>query len=151
MKKTMTRKQVHDVYAVIGNARLTDLKKTEDKIAVLKVLRELRYVAVKYEEDAKEANEKLKPSGYDDRFGQAVAYERKQKTTMTRDEYLRFVTENNEYQQAIQDAMRDVDTATLELEFEPVDTCILEQLMATNGWTVEQYFRIEEVLSESPI
>ena len=35
MKKTMTRNLIHAVYAIIGNSRLNELKKTDDKVAVI--------------------------------------------------------------------------------------------------------------------
>ena len=47
MKKTMTKKAIHSVYVIMSSARLTELKNTEDKVAVLRILRELRQVAMK--------------------------------------------------------------------------------------------------------
>ena len=92
IKKTMTKRAVHDVYAIMAKARLADLKSIEDKAAVLGVLREMRTVAISYEDDAREASEGLKPKGYDENLRKAISYEKeretgKQPTAMTSDEY----------------------------------------------------------------
>ena len=151
IKKTMTKRAVHDVYAIMAKARLADLKSIEDKAAVLSVLREMRTVAISYEEDAREANEGLKPKGYDVNLRKAISYEKeretgKQPTAMTSDEYDKFIQEHNEYQRAKGFVMRDVDTKKVELEFEPVGSSVLETLMSANGWTVEQYFFVEDAM-----
>lgn len=151
MKKTMTKKAIHSVYVIMSSARLTELKNTEDKVAVLRILRELRQVAMKYETDAREAAEKLAPEGYEDSRRKAVAYENdrragKQPTTMTEQEYRQFIATHIDYEQARQAAMHDVDNAEVELEFEPVGEGVLEPLMAANGWTVEQYFTVEDAM-----
>lgn len=151
MKKEATRKNVHDLYALMRDARLNGLKKTEDKVAVLRVMRELRYIAVKYDDDNKEASEKLMPKGYIERLRKAQKYEAerrggKQPTEMSESEYREFIVEMQDYKLAVDAAMLDVDNAKAELEYEPVDCDVLMQLMTDNGWTVDQYLRVEEMM-----
>ena len=154
MAKSITKKDVHEVYAIMSRSRLNDLKSNDDKTAVLKVLREFRFVAKNYEEDAKETAEKLMPDGYAESLQQAQQYERRRaqgKTDaadgMTSEEYNEFISAHVDYQQQVAKAMADVDQVTVELDFEPISSDVLTELMNTNGWTVEQYFKIEEVLS----
>lgn len=154
MKRTMTRREIHEVYVFMSGTRLANLRKTEDKVAVLKVLRELRYVAVRYEDDAKETNERLMPKGYEERRRKALAYEEerqsgKQPTAITEADYMQFLQEQNDFRKAVNAAMLDIDKAKVELEYEPVDRGVLEQLMSDCEWTAEQYFRIEEVMTEN--
>ena len=153
MKKTMTRNLIHAVYVIIGNSRLNDLKKTDDKVAVLKILRELRYVAKKYEEDADDAGKRLKPDDFDELRSLATVYEAerndgKQPTAMTQAEYHKFVATLMSYNQAVEKAMSDIDKSTVELEFEPLAGDVLLQLMDANRWTVDQYLKTEEALTE---
>lgn len=154
MKRKVTKKQVHDVYAIVSTARLNGLKKNEDKTAVLKVMRELRPVAVRYEEDIKEAVEKLKPEGYDEQLRLARQYERESRdgaksSAMTLAEYNSFCTATEDYNRAVADAMQSEDKATVELDFEPLAAPLVEELMDVNGWTVGQYFTVEELVGAS--
>lgn len=153
MKKTLTRNLIHAVYVIIGNSRLNELKKNDDKVAVLKILRELRYVANKYEEDSKDAAERLKPDGFDELRNRAAVYEAEradgsQHTTVTAVEYQGFIEQLDSYNKAVADAMRDVNESTVELEIEPIAGDILLQLMDANRWTVDQYLKTEEALTE---
>lgn len=153
MKKALTRNLIHAVYVIIGNSRLNDLKKTDDKVAVLKILRELRYVANKYEEDAKDATERLKPDGFDELRSRAAVFEAEradgsQHTTMTSVEYQGFIDQLDNYNKAVAEAMRDIDKSTVELEFDPLARDVLLQLMDANRWTVDQYLKTEEALTE---
>lgn len=153
MKKAMKKKLIQTVYAVIGNARLSSLKKNDDKVAVLKVLRELRYVANRYDEDVKDASERLKPDGFDELRNRAAVYEAERldgmrPAAMSAVEYQGFLDQAAGYKKAVDDVMRDVDEATVDLEFEPVASDILQQLMDDNRWTVDQYLIIEEALTE---
>ena len=150
-KKTLTRKDAHDVYCIMMTGKLTGLKSTEDKMAVLKVLRSLRQVAIRYEEDVTEANEKLTPDGYQEMRRKAITYDRelkagKQPTAMTDEEYRLFAAVHAEYNQTMDAALHDIDTATVEMEIEPIGKDKLEALMTGNGWTVEQYFKVEDAL-----
>ena len=150
-KKTLTRKDAHDVYVIVSSGKLTELKKTEEKLAVLNVLRCLRSVAMKYEDDVNEANEKLIPDGYQERRKLAALYDKerasgKQPTAMTDEDYRQFAAAHAEYNQTMAAALHDIDTATVELELDPVGVNLLVTLMTGNGWTVEQYFKVESVL-----
>lgn len=154
MKKTMTKKLVHTVYAIIGSARLNELKKTDDKVAVLRVLRQLRRVAVAYEDDAREATNKLKPDGYDEQRAQAALYETernsgKKPTAMADADYQRFLAAHLDYTRNVATAMRDIDEATVELDFEPVAPDVLRELMDANQWTVDQFLTVEDVLGRT--
>jgi hypothetical protein len=149
MKRTVTKRKVCDAFAVLNRTRLAGLKKNDDKVAVLKVVRELRPVAQRYEADIKDAREKLKPDGYDERLEKAVAYEASRMASKQTDkdtgEYEQFRAENMQYQRAVADAMAEEDTAEVELEFDPLTAALLEELMTLNDWTVEQYFMTEDV------
>ena len=152
MKKQLKKKTIFHVYAVMRNARLGSLKKNEEKTAVLRVLRELRCIANRYEEDAREIAEKLKPDGFDEQQGRAALYEVElnsgKKPTATSDaDYQDFLARNLAYTRSVAYAMRDLDAATVELDFQPLSAPILEQLMDTNGWTADEFLRVEEAIT----
>jgi len=153
MKKEISKKQAHDVYAIANSARLNSLKKNEDKTAVLKVLRELRTIAKAYGEDADDAREKLKPEGYDEMLQKAVAYEQelrsgKMPLAMTAADYQQFVATAGDYDAAVRAAMEPEGKKMVELEFDPLQPSVLEELMTANNWTVEQYFFLEDILTK---
>ena len=147
MKKSMTKKQIHDVYVIMNNARLNGLKRNEDKTGVLKILRELRPVATKYETDIKDAFEKLKPESYDENLNLARQFEQDRKTaTMTAEEYEAFRKQFEEYQTTIRSTMEDEDKKEVEIEYNLLPSSAVEELMTINDWTVAQYFAVEELL-----
>lgn len=147
MKKSMTKKQIHDVYVIMNNARLNGLKRNEDKTGVLKILRELRPVATKYETDIKDAFEKLKPESYDENLNLARQFEQDRKTTtMTVEEYEAFRKQFEEYQTTIRNTMEDEDKKEVEIEYNLLPSSAVEELMTINDWTVAQYFAVEELL-----
>lgn len=147
MKKSMTKKQIHDVYVIMNNARLNGLKRNEDKTGVLKILRELRPVATKYETDIKDAFEKLKPESYDENLNLARQFEQDRKTaTMTVEEYEAFRKQFEEYQTTIRSTMEDEDKKEVEIEYNLLPSSAVEELMTINDWTVAQYFAVEELL-----
>lgn len=155
MKKEITKKQAHNVYAITNSARLNGLKKNEDKTAVLKVLRELRAVAKAYIEDKEKAEEQLKPEGYDEMLQKAVAYEQEVRSgvkvpqAMTAEAYRQFVVSSQRYDRLVGEYLEPEDKKVIEVEFDPLQPSVLEELMTANNWTVEQYFFLEDILTEN--
>ena len=71
--------KVVSAYNVLSTAKYGKLDDA-DKIKVWKIARALKPVATKFEEDNKDAAEKLKPEGFDEKLQNAQEYERVVKT-----------------------------------------------------------------------
>lgn len=72
----MKTKQVVDVYNVLCGAKLSKME-DKDKFIVIKAMRQLKPVAVSYEDEMKDAREKLKDDRFDDMQALAKDWEKK--------------------------------------------------------------------------
>ena len=77
MKKvTLTTEKVLTAFNVLKGAsyqKMTD----DDKIKLWKIARSMKPIATKFEDDSKDAAEKLKPEGLDEQLEKAKEYEQK--------------------------------------------------------------------------
>ena len=120
----MTRKikteEVLAAYNVLGSAKYTKLEDAE-KIAVWKIARALKPVAVEYKETKEDAETKLKPTkestgyDYDEQMQKAVVFENLRrmpdadmtKAEMGPAEYGEFLKESTSYTKRVNDALRE--------------------------------------------
>lgn len=126
-----------------------------DKIKVWKISRVLQPVAKKFDEDTKDAGEKLKPTeDFTDRWQKAQEYER-----VTRDpkadastlemgpsEYNEFIKEMNKYNKLVSDAVKEFAEKEVEIEFDPLTEDSFVKLMNSNDWTFDQVRILGEIL-----
>ena len=68
MKKSIKTSEILGVYNIISNAKYGKMS-DDDKVKVWKIARKLKPVAVKFEDDSKDAAEKMKPAkDFDERL-----------------------------------------------------------------------------------
>lgn len=141
----------HRVLSAAKYSKLAD----EDKIKVFKICVSMKPIAKKYEEDSKDAAEKLKPSeDYDKKLQQAQEYER-----VTRDpkgdasdlemgpsEYNAFIKEVQNYGKLVADAMKEESEKEVEVEFEKISQETFTKLMNSNDWTFAEAETVGEVI-----
>lgn len=150
MKTKIKTEQVLSAYRILSGAKYTKMDDA-DKIKVWKIARALKPVATKFEDDSKDAAEKLKPTeDFTDKLQKAQDYERMikekdldaSKLPMGPAEYDEFVKTVQHYNKVVGDAIKEFAETEVEVEFEPLTESAFEKLMSSNEWTFEQAVEI---------
>lgn len=142
MKKTVKTEDVLGAWRIISTAKYNKMA-DEDKVKVWKISRILKPIATKFEEDSKDAADKLKPyEDFEQRFQKAQEYEKAIKedevTPMTKEEYSKFIEDLKQYNKLVNNAVREFADKEVEIEFEPLSEEAFGKLMASNDWNMEQ-------------
>jgi hypothetical protein len=157
MKKlTLTTEKVLAAFNVLSSAKYSKLDDV-DKIKVWKITRKLKPVAEKFDDDSKDAAEKMKPSeDFNERLVKAQEYERtiKQpdfdasKLPMGAAEYSKFVEEFKAYQKLVNDTISDFAKKEVEVEIETLSEDAFGKLMASNDWNMAQVVALDGIVTE---
>ena len=157
MKKlTLTTEKVLAAFNVLSSAKYSKLDDA-DKIKVWKITRKLKPVAEKFDEDSKDAAEKMKPSeDFDERLAKAQEYERTIKQTdfdasklpMGAAEYGKFIEEFKAYKKLVDDTIRDFAKKDVEVEIETISEDAFVKLMVSNDWNMAQVVAIDGIVAE---
>lgn len=150
MKTKITTEKVLNAYRIISGAKYTKMDDA-DKIKVWKIARALKPVATKFDEDSKDAAEKMKPSeDFADNLQKAQEFERitkeknfdASKLPMGAAEYNEFIRKLQDYNRLVGEAVKEFAEKEVEIEFEPLSEESFGKLMASNEWTMEQTVEI---------
>ena len=154
MKKvTIKTEKALEVFNILKGAsyqKLTD----EDKVKVWKAYRALHPVATKFEDDSKDAAEKLKPEGLGEQLEKAKEFEAKMKNggtdlPMTEAEYLAFINGDwAKFNKLMAKAMKEFADAEVDLEFETINEEGFAKLMSSNDWKMEQVRIVSEFITD---
>ena len=157
MKKlTLTTEKVLAAFNVLSSAKYSKLDDV-DKIKVWKITRKLKPVAEKFDEESKDAAEKMKPSeDFDERLAKAQEYERTVKQTdfdaqnlpMGAAEYGKFIEEFKAYQKLVNDTVSEFAKKEVEVEIETISEDAFGKLMASNDWNMAQAVSLDEFVGE---
>ena len=156
MKKiTIKTEEVLSAYNIINTAKYTKLDDA-DKIKVWKISRALKPIAIKFEEDSKDAAEKMKPDGFDENLQNAQEYERvtkdanadASKLKMGAAKYSKFIGELQKYNRLVGDAVKEYAKKEVEIEIELLSEESFGKLMSSNDWTMEQTVEIGMLIVE---
>lgn len=154
MKKTVKTSEILNVYNVINGAKYGKMSDA-DKVKVWKICRKLKPVATKFDEDSKDAAEKLKPyEDFDEKLQKAQEYERlradKQPTidVMSTSDYDAFIEDFKKYNKLVGDAIKEFADTEVEVEFDVLSEESFGKLLASNDWTVGQVTIIGEFICE---
>lgn len=147
--------KVVSAYNVLSTAKYGKLDDA-DKIKVWKIARALKPVAAKFEEDNKDAAEKMKPEGFDEKLQNAQEYERVVKNPnentsnlkMGAAEYEKFISELNSYNKLVGDAVREYAEKECEISFEPISEDVFCKLMSSNDWTMGQVVQLGIIIED---
>ena len=154
MEAKMKTAKVLDAYRILSTAKYAKLD-NEDKIKVWKIARALKPIATQFEEDSKDAAEKLKPTDdFSDRLQNAQEFEMAQKNPdfdasklkMGAAEYHEFIKEFKEYDKTVAQAVKEFADKEVDLKFDGISEDVFGKLMASNDWTVEQAIMISDVI-----
>jgi hypothetical protein len=146
---TIKTEKVLGAYQVLNTAKYTKLD-DGDKIKVWKIARAMKPIATKFDEDSKDATEKMKPEGFDEKLHDAQEYERVTKDAsadasnlkMGAAEYNAFINTLKGYNKLVTDAIKDFADKEVSVSFEPLSEDAFGKLMASNDWTMEQTVEI---------
>ena len=155
MKKIRIKnEEVLHAFNIINAANYKQLDDA-DKIKLYKIARAMKPSARQFEDDSRDAAEKLKPEGIDAKLEKAREYELKtkkgetDKLPMTVDEYQAFLQEEwLPFNSLVQKAVREFADKVVDLEFEPLSEEAFGKLMASNDWTVEKAMTIGALIVE---
>ena len=154
MNKKVKTSEILKVYNVIGSAKYGKMS-DEDKVKVWKIARKLKPVATKFDEDAKDAAEKMKPAeDFDEKLQKAQEYERlRQKgeptiDIMTTPEYEKFLSTFKDYQKLVDKAVQEFADKEVKVDFDPINEEAFGKLMASNDWTMEQVATLGDFICE---
>lgn len=155
MKQTLKTEKILSAYRVISTAKYSKLDDA-DKVKVWKIAKAMKPVATQFDEDSKDAAEKLKPTDdFGERLQKAQEYERMlqanedmSKSPMGAAEYNAFLKEFQDYNKLVSDAVKEFADKEVELVFEGISEDAFGKLMASNEWTMEQVIEIGTLIVE---
>lgn len=153
MTKKVKTEKVLGAFNVLNTAKYAKMDDA-DKIKVWKIARALKPIATKFDDDSKDAAEKLKPEGFDDDLRKAQEYERvtkdkeadASKLEMGVAEYGEFIKKLKEMNKLVADALKEFANKEVDIDFEPISEDAFTKLMASNDWTMEQAVMIGELI-----
>lgn len=158
MKKTIKTSEILAAFNVLNSAKYGSMS-DEDKIKVWKITRALKPIATKFDEDSKDAAEKMKPKyegGFDETLQKAQEYERMirdtkvdaKKLPMGAAEYDAFIEKFKEYNKLVGKAVEDFANKEVTINIEPISEDAFGKLMASNDWTFGQTTALSEIICE---
>ena len=158
MKKIIKTSEILAAYNVLNTAKYGSMEDA-DKIKVWKIARKLAPVAIKFENDSKDAAEKMKPEiegGFDETLQKAQEFERMKrdpqadmdKAPMGAAEYEAFIKELHKYNKLVGDAVKEFAEKEVRIEFDLLSEDSFGKLMASNEWTIGQVATLGEMIAE---
>lgn len=156
MKKKIKTSQILSAYNVLNSAKMGSMSE-DDKVKAWRIACTLKPIATKFEEDSKDAAEKLKPQGEDftEKYQKAQEYERMVRTPnvdvdklpMGVAEYSQFVNEVLiPYNKLVEKALEKFANKEVEVEFDPLSDEAFGKLIAANDWTMGQAVALSEII-----
>ena len=153
-KKTIKTSNVLNVYNILNAAKYSKMD-DDDKIKVWKIVRAMKPVATKFDEDMKDASEKLKPTDdYNERLQKAQEYEylrsqnKPTSDVMADKEYEAFIKEFRSYSKVVEDAIKEFGDKEVEITFDAISEKSFGKLMASNDWNMDQVTKVSEFVLE---
>lgn len=144
MKIQVKTEKVMRMYQILNASKYTKLDDS-DKVKVWKIARLLKPVATQFEDDTKDAAEKMKPyEAFGDDLQKAQEYERLNGTgtQMNIKEYKKFMVAFKAYNEQVSKALKEFSDKEIELEFDTISEEAFAKMMASNEWTVDQSVEI---------
>ena len=153
-KKSLKTEKVLQAWNVLREAKYGKLDDA-DKIRVWKATRTLKPIAEQFDDDSKDAAERMKPTDdYDERLTKAQEYERMvkvpdfdaEKLPMGPSEYAEFIDVFKRYQKLVGETIKEFAQKEVEVNIDPLSEDAFGRLMASNDWTMAQVDAVGEIL-----
>ena len=151
MEKVLKTSAIADAYKLIANAKYQKLS-DDDKLKVWKIARLIKPIAVKYEEEARDAIKALVTPDFAQKFQKLQEYAKKkasgeQDSVMTKEEYAKTAAEVLKTNHLMDEATNELDKDET-LEFEPISEETLGYLMTSNDWEFSKAELLEWMVQE---
>lgn len=143
--------EIVEAYKILGQAKYQKMS-DDGKIKVWKITRQLRPIALQFEEEQNDAKEKLIPSeDFMQKLQKAQQYELSLKNkdiipNISKEEYEKFIQEFIKYNNVINDALKEISEKEVNLIFEKISEEEFGKLMASNDWSMDQVNKIEFIV-----
>ena len=153
VKKTIKTDKILSAFRVLNTAKYAKMDDA-DKIKVWKIARALKPVADKFDDESKDAAEKMKPSeDFTDKLQNAQEFERMRnanedmkKAPMGAAEYGEFIKQFQEYNKLVTDAIKEFADKEVEVEFEPLTEEAFGKLISSNDWDMSKVMEIGAII-----
>lgn len=147
MKRSLKTKEIVNAYQLLGNAKYHKLDDT-DKIKVWMLSRKIKPIATQAMEDKQDANDRLLPEDFQEKWAKAIEYEKGIKEgvnnlPMTDKEYREFVIEFKRCNDLVGKAIEELFSKEIEIEFEPLSEEAMGLLVVSNDWTFNEAEKLE--------
>ena len=143
MRKKTKAENVAQVYNILNAAKYSKLN-DDERIALWKITRSMKPVALKLKDDIQDAAQHMKPSDdFDQRLALARQYEQAQRDgkefdKLSKEDYDAFIREWKDYSKLVDTAVKEFADEEVEIDIEPITEETLSRLMASNdSWTME--------------
>ena len=150
MKKQIKTEALLKVFNVLNGAKYGKMDDA-DKIRVFKIVRKLKPIAEAFEDESKDAAEKLKFEDFDTLLEKAKEYEAKVKKEgeelpMTAEEYNKFISDFKNYNKLVGEAIKEFAERENELDSDGITEDAFNKLMNSNDWTFGQAAVLEVII-----
>ena len=147
----MTKKvdNIVSLYGILKEAKLTKLADA-DKYTIIKILRKLRPTAEKFEEDKKDASERLKPENWEDIIAKAQQWQKEgEETTLTEEEKKEINAVIIKYENSVRECIIEELNTEVEVDMPTISDAVFEKLMASNDWEAKTALLVaDEIVTE---
>ena len=142
MKKTLRTEDILKSYGLLKGVNYQKLEDS-DKVKVWKAVRQLKPIAMQFEEAKQDAVQSLVPQNFTENLQKAQAYEKQKQTgsadlVMTEEEYKAFLREFQICNQLVADALKEQEGQEHEIDYEPLTEDALGLLIVSNGWPLDK-------------
>lgn len=142
----MKVKSIVEAYKLLGNAKTTNLDDA-DKGKILKARKTMRPIADEFESFLKDAQEMLKPEGWEETQKKLAQWQQEgEKTTLSEEERIAINKALIGYQSAVDKAVKAELDKEIEIEIEKLSEGSDIKLMSANDWTPNQLDIIDILL-----
>lgn len=146
---TVKTKQALEAYNVLNGAKYSKLEDA-DKIRLWKIVRALKPIATKFQDDVKDASENFKSEfeNYNENLTKAQDYEKgkaegKEDLPMTKEEYKAFIEVFKKYNKLVSDAVNEFAEAEVNLNVETLSEDAFGKLLSSNDWSIDKTTSID--------
>ena len=153
IKKTKAE-NVAQVFNILNAAKYSKLN-DDERIALWKITRAMKPVAMKLKDDIQDAAQHMKPSDdFDQRLATARQYEQAQRDgkefdKLSKEDYDAFIKEWREYSKLVDTAVKEFADEDVEINIEPITEETLSRLMASNeSWTMENAVIVSDMIMQ---
>ncbi len=154
MRKKTKAENVAQVYNILNTAKYSKLN-DDERIALWKITRALKPVALKLKDDIQDAAQHMKPSDdFDQRLSLARQYEQAQRDgkefdKLSKEDYDAFIHEWRDYSKLVDTAVKEFADEEVEIDIEPITEETLSRLMASNdSWTMEKAVIVSDMIMQ---